>query len=362
MKKIVIVVFCAVFLNACAMFGGGGGGGGSSSGGNSISAGGDVVSDGGGSADENDKTYDGILSIPINYSDGGPATNTFAVTNTTNESTNIQRDINGISFSSSYSHNHSHEINLRFINDDFTEYSDYIEGIKQNSGTWNNLYASYDYYAPTIYNGNYTQEGRLRFYGNKMGLEYAEFGLWENTLSFNGTKTYSDYQGTHTDNVNGEISHGFGTFYSINGNAGFVMNAQAGNVNFSGKAIGFAYDNNSGLKEEIYGTANVNVDLSNVTANLTLNFDNFYTISAPTLDILGSSFNNYSDIIYLSNDTNNTTAITLDTNGSFIGEIRGDFYGNNTYEPTEVAGTIKHTQGYSSGQKGFVAAFGAKKD
>jgi hypothetical protein len=166
---------------------------------------------------------------------------------------------------------------------------------------------------------------------NSIGLEYTNFGFWENRATVTGKVNNTPVE------------------FTVNGYTPFVLVSTAATpkapiyyASFTGKVVANAYDrtNLSNAKvASLVGTAT----LENSLSAMIFRFPNFYTMTTSLnissngqITAAGGGFGDF----YLSNPEKNTTGIILPASG-MTSKVTGQFYGaSSAPNATEAVGTF----------------------
>ena len=208
-----------------------------------------------------------------------------------------------------------------------------------------------------VLNGSIRYEDEVYLGGKKLGLAYADFGIWQTEVDFRGTRDghgyAEDWDLKAVPFITGDAAH----------KQAFA--AGTGTQVFTGRAIGTAYDDNNAVfddrVDDISGTARMTVDLSQLNASqLELMFHEFYNFTFSNLDVSSGTVNlNGNHTVNVTSNGVNDTHVVLPT-GDHIYDtnLKAQFYGPAAHDPTEAVGTFHLDNG--SG-KGIVGSFGVKK-
>jgi hypothetical protein len=173
--------------------------------------------------------------------------------------------------------------------------------------------------------------------GKSAGLEYSNFGLWEERDYVTGNNVSSSY---YTN---------LASFILEGSNAGRLPPPAAGT--FTGTVVANAQGDPNKAAYNLMGEATLALT-SAFSGNLTFTFTNFYTMQANlSIDATGGMGGG---VMFTFSDAHkNTTGITIPSN-PYPGSVFGQFYGSKTgATATEAVGTFSMT---------FVrGAFGVKK-
>ncbi len=233
------------------------------------------------------------------------------------------------------------------IPDDFNDAGNYLRAVEDSGPVVISNRAT----AAGLVNGVYETTNIMEVGGKKMGLEFADFGMWKTTSTFTGTingvnadRTLMHDPENLTDEMRGSGREAYFT-------------ANAGTASYTGNAMGVVRevaagggDDAAGTGAEIYGTASLNLDLATRKANLDLNFANFYNFAFGNLALRSNGSFEDTDTSTLTKTVQaNTTGIDFDGNVSPRNDfdVDGQFYGPASTSPTEATGTaeIEHYQG-----------------
>lgn len=215
--------------------------------------------------------------------------------------------------------------------------------------------------------GTFTSTDILEVGGKKLGLSYADFGMWKTKTEFHGT-----VNGVAVNQVLMHEPEDFTGKMSGTNNRAYFPVGGSGTASFSGNAIGVVRAHKGGddvaapQGAEIYGQANLNVDLANRRASLDLNFANFYNFRFNGLEVErdGEFEDMDSSTMLISGGAANTTGINMNKSGSASFEVDGKFYGPTRTDPSEAVGDAEIKQYTPNGDNRVVEvdiAFGVKR-
>lgn len=224
-----------------------------------------------------------------------------------------------------------------FAAKDFTSVGDYTKASSYiNSGN-------------SIGGNKYDQTDVAYLGGAKLGLQYTDFGVWQ---------TY----GTLVSGIPGAspvLQDQRGIYLGLND----LKTTPTNNSTFSGNAIGIAFDNSKNLQQVVQGSSTLTVDLTG-KANLTLNFDNWYSFTVNNMTITNGAIsdNRTTSITQTGSVASAPDKVSFSATSS---AITAGFYGNNS-DPTskkEIAGAFDINNGASSYESkvGVSGGFGAKQ-
>jgi|GEM_PF-5060194 len=179
--------------------------------------------------------------------------------------------------------------------------------------------------------------------GKKLGLEYADFGVWKSSSATSATSVR-----------NADVP-----FFIADNN--MKSNMPTTNKTFTGKAVGSAYDYTNGNNnvKDIAGLATLNFNSSTNRMEMTLAFDGFYTFTfTPNYSVANGSYGagSYNSTSVAVSGNAGGTGISF-TSGTYMANVVGQFYGASQGAPSETAGTFMLNSG---SVKGIIGAFGAK--
>ena len=196
--------------------------------------------------------------------------------------------------------------------------------------------------------------------GKKLGLSYADFGMWKTRSEFTGTTggtptTFAtmndpDKWTNGQDNKEAYFAAGLTGSAVYTGNAMGVVRAYSG----------YNSDVAAGKFHELYGSAAMTVNLAARTADLDLKFSDFYDFRFSNLGVADRDGDIDDDRATLTiQERNNNTGIHFAGTPGF--DVDGQFYGPDRTNPTEVVGEaeIRQMQGGARVEADIV--FGAKK-
>jgi len=191
--------------------------------------------------------------------------------------------------------------------------------------------------------------------GQKLGLEYADFGVWK-----------SSYARYNSNSVPEFVRNADVPFFVANTSRESAR--PAANQIFTGTAVGSAYDYTGGNNnvKDISGAATLNFNSSTNRMEMTLAFDNFYTFTFTPNITVGTNGSygagSYSSTSVAVSGNAGGTGISF-ANGTYMANVVGQFYGASAGAPSETAGTFMLNSGASLGGsvKGIIGAFGARQ-
>lgn len=213
--------------------------------------------------------------------------------------------------------------------------------------------------------GTFTSTEIIEVGGKTLGLQYADFGMWKTIINYNGSG------GVITRMNEPEILDDM-----ENRAYRAAFTAGTGTESFTGNAMGVVRAHNSAYSDdvaaplgaEVYGTASLDVNLTNLRATLDLLFPGFYDFSFTNLSVDRSGELDEIDRTTQLSVTNNgnATGINLNTVSGVTGgfDVDGQFYGPSRNNPTEAVGDVEIRQTAVNGVNNYVdvdIAFGVKK-
>lgn len=192
-------------------------------------------------------------------------------------------------------------------------------------------------------NGTLSSSNIIEVGGKAVGLQYADFGMWKTISTFAGTKNGVDASRT----LMHDPEDWTGKMGSHANRADFAVGAA--NATFTGKAMGVARVHNGvgddpagAVFDEIYGNAKLDVNVAGRSANLELDFDQYYTFTFNNLEMeRGGEFeerDNAANLVISAKKAgfNKNVDLTGATLRDF--DVEGQFYGPNSTSPVEAVG------------------------
>ena len=226
---------------------------------------------------------------------------------------------------------------------DFTIFDNGLVGMimVDPADSWSDSGPGYDY--------NLQQTSAILFGGNKVGLDYTDFGYWEHRVNINGY-----YNGQYM-----EIAQNTVEPFILVSNTAVELPAPA-TGNFTGTVLASARIDgvNDAKPAYLVGDATLNLLAANA-GTLALDFANFYTLTT-SLNINGTGFITQNGAFTVNPNGVNTTGVTL-TNGG-TGQVGGQFFGGGADSAgTEAVGGFEYLSPWAAGSRGIISgAFGVK--
>jgi hypothetical protein len=174
----------------------------------------------------------------------------------------------------------------------------------------------------------------------KGGLEYTNFGFWENRATATGIR-----------------SNGKNFTSAFNSYRPFILESAAAatkkfsppaSTTFTGAVVANAYDRSDLYNAKVaslVGTAKLTVNSTALAGDMKFYFDNFYTMST-LLTISSGGAITPNGGFSLSDHQKNTTKINLTANGPMTAtSLSGQFYGASANNASEAVGTFSYSNG-----------------
>lgn len=199
--------------------------------------------------------------------------------------------------------------------------------------------------------------------GKPLNLSYSDFGLWttRGSTEYSGDKDLlnakkdTDIQ-TSSYYIDTPFYSGLDEFKSA-----FTAQPNAGintTTKFSGNTIAIASKGN--IRNDLTGTAILNIDNQTATGNISLSFDKWYGFTFNNIDFSSKDGFALTDTnVSVKGTTSANSSITINSSADTIkGNITGSLYGPNPTTPVEGVGIYNITTGDNVKVDG---AFGVKK-